>query len=448
MTTASSMCGLVAWPRRGFLRKDVATARRRRLAAEQLERRYALDGVPSATVRGPVDSENNIFTPLINEEVPFVVSFDNTAAAGAANVGYSPFVDIVMPKVGNAPLPPDNGIAFKPNSATYNGMALQTTVLEFDASGQATHPFAKDAAGNPLVIQGTPGDQLVVVQLPFGSYAPEQPEIEIDFTGIVSPNAQPDQSYAVTATGGFRYQLDAAGNPTVDEAIVGAPSTDPIEPKLFRITKTSNPPEHETATGPNFTHTYTVSMAVAPGQTVTDLLLEDTLPDEVQFVAVTNVSGNGSTSITPVDTPTATTPGGTLSRQFDQVVGTGSSTDVRMSFTYYVAQKDASSADSLAALQKQLENEIQAYYGAKHPETSRKIAFLQARLSRPEVYISSQEGLYKNALQESFRRLDYKERLAGLVSRTPTILDKYPLLKMYYYADLDRPSAFSSRSTY
>ena len=148
---------LISWPPRvSTAHRKSSPPRRRRLAAEQLERRYALDGVPSATVRGPVDSENNIFTPLINEEVPFVVSFDNTAAAGAANVGYSPFVDIVMPKVGNAPLPPDNGVAFKPNSATYNGMALQTTVLEFDASGQATHPFAKDAAGNPLVIQGTP----------------------------------------------------------------------------------------------------------------------------------------------------------------------------------------------------------------------------------------------------------------------------------------------------
>ena len=326
------------WPGRRVVAATAPGSRRRRLGAEQLERRYVLDAVPSAVINGPAA------TPLLGEEIPLVVTFDNTAA-NPADIGYSPFVDIVMPKMGDAPPAPENGIAFKPGSASYEGRSLQTTVLTFDAAGQAVHPFAKDASGQPLVVTGTPGDQLVVVQLPFGSYAPDQPAIDIDFTGLVSADAQPNQSYSITATGGFRYQTDPAGNPTVDVASFGSPTTDPIEPQVFRISKTSDTPEHETATGPNFTHTYTVSMAVASGQTVTDLLLEDTLPDEVQFVSLTTVSGNGSTTITDISTPTAATPGGTLSRQFDKVIGTGSDTDVRMSFSYYVAQKDAKGAD-------------------------------------------------------------------------------------------------------
>lgn len=295
--------------------------RRRRLGAEQLERRYALDAVPSAVINGP-----SVAT-LIGEEIPLVVTFDNTAT-NPADIGYSPFVDIMMPKMGDAPPAPENGVTFKPGSVRYQGQSLQTTVLTFDAAGQAVHPFAKKSDGSPVIVFGKAGDQLVVVQLPFGSYAPDQPAIDIDFTGLVSADAQPNQSYSITATGGFRYQTDPAGNPTVDVATIGATTKDPVQPQLFRIKKTSNTPEHETATGPNFTHTYTVSMAVANGQTVTDLLLKDTLPDEVQFVSLTTVSGNGSTTITDISTPTAVTPGGILSRQFDQVVGTGSDSDV------------------------------------------------------------------------------------------------------------------------
>ncbi len=315
--------------------------RRRRvsqLLAEQFEKRLALAAVPSAVVNGPAVAS------LIGEEIPLVVTFDNTAS-NPADIGYSPFVDIVMPKMGDAPPAPENGIEFKPGSASYNGVALQTTVLEFDASGQATHPFAKNPDGTPRIVTGTPGDQLVVVQLPFGSYGPDQPAAEIKFTGVVSDLAQPNHSYAVTATGGFRYQTDASGNPTVDVAMLGTMTTDPIQPQLFRITKTSNAAEHETATGPNFAHTYTVNMAVAPGQTVTDLLLEDILPGNVQFVSVGTLSGNGSSVVTPVATPSTTVPGGTLSRRFDQVVGTGSDSDVQMTFAFYVPQKDAGGTD-------------------------------------------------------------------------------------------------------
>jgi uncharacterized repeat protein (TIGR01451 family)/fimbrial isopeptide formation D2 family protein len=293
--------------------------------------------VPSAVIAGPVDANQQQYTPLIGEEIPLVVTFDNTAT-NPADIGYSPFVDIVMPKMGDAPPAPENGIEFKSGSASYQGKSLQTTVLTFDSSGNATHPFAKDGSGQPLIVTGTPGDQLVVVELPFGSFAPDQPAASINFTGIVSTLAQPSHSYAVTATGGFRYQLDTSGNPTVDHASLGTLTTDTLQPQLFRLNKTSDAPEHETATGPNFSHTFTVSMAVAPNQTVTDLLLEDTLPAGLQFVQVTDVTANGSSTITPVEDPSTTTPGGRLARQFDQVVGTGSNNDVVMKFTYYVPQ--------------------------------------------------------------------------------------------------------------
>jgi len=305
------------------------------LGIDVLERRFALAATPTATVAGPV------VTGLIGQDIPLTVTFDNTGT----DIGYSPFVDIVMPATGDAPPTPNDGISFKPGSATYNGLSLVTTVLTFDAVGKATHPFAKNPDGTAVIVSGKPGDQLVVVQLPFGSYGPDQPAAVINFTGSVSPLAQPNHTYGVTATGGFQYQVDGSGNPTINSADFGGTSTDPVQPQLFRIKKTSSAPEAETATGPNFTHTYTVSIAVAPGQTVTDLLLRDALPNNVQFVSVASVSGHGTNTITPVSTPSTSIPGGTLSRTLDQVVGTGADTDAVMTFSYYVPEKDASNAD-------------------------------------------------------------------------------------------------------
>ncbi|MDA7885309.1 DUF11 domain-containing protein [Pirellulales bacterium] len=313
--------------------------RQRPLFAEQLEARRLLAADATVNLIGASQS-------LLGEDVNFVVTFDNTSTDPTDNIGYSPFVDIVMPLTGDAPPLPNNGISFPSGSiASYNGLNLSTTEVIFDANGEAIHPFAKDSAGQPVIISGKPGDQLIVVELPFGSYGPTQPPIDINFTGSISPDAQPNHAYDVTATGGYRYQVDAVGNPTDDNAAFGTTIVDPVQPQLFRLKKTSNTPEHETATGPNFQHSYTISMAVAPGQTVDNLELTDTLPDEVQYVSVVTISGNSSTTQTQTSAPSTTSPGGTLSYAFDQVIGTGSDNDVQLVFDYYVAQQDANGQD-------------------------------------------------------------------------------------------------------
>ena len=320
-------------------RTPALSKRQRPLFAEQLEARRLLAADATVNLTGASQS-------LLGEDVNFVVTFDNTSTDPTDNIGYSPFVDIVMPLTGDAPPLPNNGISFPSGStASYNGLNLSTTEVIFDVNGEAIHPFAKDSSGQPVIISGKPGDQLIVVELPFGSYGPTQPPIDIDFTGSISPDAQPNHAYDITATGGYRYQVDAVGNPTDDNAAFGTTIVDPVQPQLFRLKKTSNTPEHETATGPNFQHSYTVSMAVAPGQTVDNLELTDLLPDEVQFVSVGTISGNGSTTQTQTSAPSTTSPGGTLSYAFDQVIGTGNDNDVRLVFDYYVAQQDANGQD-------------------------------------------------------------------------------------------------------
>ena len=106
-------------------------------------------------------------------------------------------------------------------------------------------------------------------------------------------------------------------------------------------------PEHETATGPNFQQSYLVSATVAPGQTVTGFDLTDQLPSGMQFVSLGASSANGSTAASTTSTPSTTAPGGTLTRHFDKVVGTGGASDASMVFSFYVPRDDASTSPVL-----------------------------------------------------------------------------------------------------
>ncbi|MFM8290920.1 MAG: beta strand repeat-containing protein, partial [Planctomycetia bacterium] len=305
---------------------------RRELHAEWLERRLALAATPTASLSAP--------DGFIGTEIPLSVTFDNTGT----DIGYGPFIDVIMPASGNAPPLPNNGVSFKTGSATYLGTAVPTTVLTFGPTGQVNHPFAKTALGNPVVISGDPGDQLVVFQLPFGSYGPAQPPATVSFNGIISSGAQPGSDYNVTATGGFQYQVDGSGNPTVDQADFGATTTDPVEAQLFTIAKTSSAPGGETATGPNFTRTYTVTVSVAPGQTLSSFTLTDVLPNNVQFVSVDSVTANGDPTPTQTSVPSTTVPGGTLSYLFDPVNGTGGN-DISLIYSFFMPEYTAGGAD-------------------------------------------------------------------------------------------------------
>ncbi|MGH8345213.1 MAG: VCBS domain-containing protein, partial [Pseudomonas sp.] len=59
-----------------------------------------------------------------------------------------------------------------------------------------------------------------------------------------------------------------------------------------------NTPEGETATGPNYGRTLTLSVTPAPGQTLTNVVVTQPLPDNVQVTAITPGAGGRVTSIT------------------------------------------------------------------------------------------------------------------------------------------------------
>ncbi|RMG74463.1 MAG: hypothetical protein D6711_08840, partial [Chloroflexi bacterium] len=267
---------------------------------------------PSVTMGGTGD------VLIGTSPVNLSVTFDNAAPVGAGNIGYGPFVDVYFPVNGadgaaGTSLPLD-GVDYIPGSATYLGVPVTEVVQTFPATplgvspcgpteSQVTHPYAEDTSQSPIVVCGTPGDKLVTFQLPFGSFTPDQPPATIDFQASLSDHADLNTPLTLYARGGFQFGTDPLDNPCCDPSYFtdGTPSTmtdnpvGTITPTLIEIEKTNSPPEGEVATGPNYPHTYTITVTVAPGQTVTNLDVFDYIDDNI---VITNINAPGSSSIT------------------------------------------------------------------------------------------------------------------------------------------------------
>lgn len=250
----------------------------------------------------------------IGGQAQITLTFDNTAAPGNDNVGFAPFIDLVLPKRGADgvppgsvlppdPVPPDDGVTFA--SASYLGIPLSATVLVFDSAGNATHPLLRDANNNPVVVNASsfrvalgdesvragPGDQLVVLRLPFGSFVPEQPKVTVNVTANVSNLADLGVALPVAARGGFAFGSDALNNPATDPPLTGALAGTTITPTVLSVSKTYNGPEGETATGPNFVRSFSVRLDVVTGQTVNDISLVDVLPDGIVVSGTPTLTG-------------------------------------------------------------------------------------------------------------------------------------------------------------
>ena len=81
---------------------------------------------------------------------------------------------------------------------------------------------------------------------------------------------------------------------------------------------------------------------IAPGQKITDLQIKDLLPNNLQFTAVNLVTGNGTGATTPISVPSTLVPGGNLTYEFDQAIGTPAPTDAQLHYSFYIPRDDAS----------------------------------------------------------------------------------------------------------
>jgi len=245
-----------------------------------------LDG---ATLSAPIGGERAI-----------TLRFDNIPDAGpGSSVGYSPYVNLILPTngadgagAGNALV--NDGVAFL--GATYLGVALEQWVLEFPASGQVTHPFTTDALGNPVIVTSTPGETLVVLRLPFGSFTDGQTAADIQVRLEVSDLADLGKPLTLQASGGFAYGRDPLLNPVADAPVFGPATKLTVTPTVIELDKVYVGPEQETATGPSYAREWLVKALIAEGQTVTGLKLTDVMPDGTLIKSVSIENGTGTTS--------------------------------------------------------------------------------------------------------------------------------------------------------
>jgi len=156
----------------------------------------------------------------LGESFSFTVTFDNTSG-NPSDVGYGPILDLILPvngADGNAGADTPDGITF--TGATYLGVPLTTSVLPFpdaDGPGPGTtgcvdHPYYRNTSGVRLQVCGTAGDALVVLELPFGSFAPDQPPITVSVQADLSNLADLGTPLTLRARGGFRFGADPLDN--------------------------------------------------------------------------------------------------------------------------------------------------------------------------------------------------------------------------------------------
>jgi len=281
---------------------------------------------------------------MIGENLTFTISFDNTGTG--AETGYGPIIDLYLPTTGadGAGAATDDGITFV--SATYLGVTLNTVQSTFGAGGTVNHPWAVVyPTGNPVVVSGTPGDRLVSIELPFGSFTPDQPAVQVQVTVSISSLADAGTPLTMYARGGFRYGTTPLNDWCCIEGSLMYPASNTagppwpqtvVTPTVMSISKSYDGPEGETATGPNFIRHYTIKVDVATGQLISGLQVTDILPPNVQFVSVSSSSPAGTINPASTVDPVTPTPGGALIFDFTNPITGAAGVDATLQIEFYV----------------------------------------------------------------------------------------------------------------
>jgi LPXTG-site transpeptidase (sortase) family protein len=305
--------------------------------------------IPSADIP-PVVSLNLPSTQFLGEDVTFTVTFDNENSVP----GYGPIVDLIIPSNGadgaQNTNPPLDGLTFV--SAAYLGVTVEATAQTFPGSGAVTcvnHPYIVDNTGAPVQVCGDAGDTFVALRLPFGSFTPDQPPLSVQVTLSMSDLADLGVPLTVQARGGYQFGY----TPENDFCCGDDPSltlssfvNSSVTPTVMTLDKSYAGPANtsaETATGPNFARQYTVAVDIAQGQTITNLTITDSLPNNEQYVPTATASPGGYTLVDePVTGAAQNPPDNDLVVRWSSVTGGAGANDASTTFSFFVPRDLAS----------------------------------------------------------------------------------------------------------
>ena len=211
--------------------------------------------------------------PTVTINAPDVVgigtNFTVSVTFDTDSTGFGPYVELYLPTSGvdgvfddgtDSFTSPADGISFVSAALAGLGIPLADVQSHTITDSGVQHPYAVDAAGNPIVITAGSapggfqnGDTVVFVRLPFGSFTTDQPAVTVDFTVKMSNLADLSGGLAVAARGGFSLGQDALDNFTTDVPFSGNfAQSGAIDPNVVTVDTSFGGEENETATGPNY----------------------------------------------------------------------------------------------------------------------------------------------------------------------------------------------------
>lgn len=285
---------------------------------------YVVQAAPLPAVT--LDLPDEVF---IGDSFEFSVTFENNSAS---DTGFGPFIDLLLPRNGadgNSGTATPDGITFI--SASYLDLPVNTSVFTFPVNansntGCVAHPYLHNADYGTVQVCGTSGDQLVVIELPFGSFTPAQPAAEITIKAQVSELADLNVPLLIRARGGFRFGQTPLDDPCCDTPVTSPEVNGSVTPTLLTIVKENNAAESEIPAGPNFPFQWTITVGIPEGQTITDLTVTDQLPPQVTYLSL--ISATPPLSAPPV------VAGGEVSFTIASVTGIAGDEDVSITFEF------------------------------------------------------------------------------------------------------------------
>ncbi|MCH9697316.1 MAG: DUF11 domain-containing protein, partial [Gammaproteobacteria bacterium] len=259
----------------------------------------------------PVITSQTPTSGFAGEQVCFDTVFSNTGSPG-----YAPYYRLI--------LPPDINL----DSATYLGTGISAaTVGVFPASpgNQLTDPIIDTS------VTGQEGSTFHTITLPLGSVVAGGPDITLNICMTIASSAAIGTPLDVN----FQPVYALGDTPTgVNGPIIGSSNTDPITPSLIVFDKEFNGTETERAPGPSHQFNFTLTADVANTKVVENIVINDNLPADLQFVGPVTI--NGGTGCNIDTSPSTVTPGGSLSVSCTQVTGTSSQQDLQVIIPVYV----------------------------------------------------------------------------------------------------------------
>ncbi|WP_160154704.1 isopeptide-forming domain-containing fimbrial protein [Microbulbifer sp. ALW1] len=304
----------------------------------------AWEGLMVATPGATVDAPSEDF---INESTDIGISFENDGDT----VGYGPFIDVVT----------GPGMTVDGTSGL-NGANVETYTYEngqwVDSGGNPVlfHPFDFNQTGAIPLPPGEEGSTWYAIQLPFGSYSPDQPSFDFDVSVILdeAAGAMVGVPIPVWVRPGFAYGNDPLNNPDTDPPIVSNPIETTVTPTVIEVEKTAQDgdgdnnsigDDGETVTGPSEPVVWRVNVDIANLSTVENLVVTEEVPNNFYYVpgnVVVTDSGGNPLNVTITEPPEGANNGSELIIEFnDPITGTLATNDIVITYTGYVPDVDA-----------------------------------------------------------------------------------------------------------